>query len=508
MLPIAATIATTLKVVHDIISEAGKLARVEGRDMAKTRKVVIIVFDGLRPDMVAGRMPVLEDFLSENLWFRNARSVFPSLTRVCTTSLATGAWPGRHGIVNNQFHLNSDLGGPLVDTARVDRLLQLLERTGEIVSTDSIGQRLAAEGRSMMAIHCGSAGSGLLINHAVRENGHRTFSVHGGAATLTPEIVPGILAACGPLPSQHVPRFDVVAYTGRVAKEVALAREQADVTVVWLPEPDTSFHFCGIHSERTTQVMRAADQVFAQILDTVRKGPYASDTAVIAMSDHGQIATSALVDLVDLLRADGFRAGETTDDDTDILVTGGNMGELRPLASDSGLIADLGHWLMQREEIGMVFADPEILPGAFSPAAVHQTHARSAGLLYVMRSHETPGPGGIPGIGVYTGGVPLGGGMHGGLNRFEMNTVLGIAVADGRRREVDDTPASLIDIAPTVLSLLGTTFQSDGRILPIFEREKERAEIEVMYESNGSFRQRLVRSRIAEREYLIEGGRA
>ena len=93
--------------------------------MDQVQKVVIVVFDGLRPDMVAGRMPVLHSFLDEHLWFPNARSVFPSLTRVCTTSLSTGAWPGRHGIVNNQFHL----GGGLVDTARIDVSLSLAERT-------------------------------------------------------------------------------------------------------------------------------------------------------------------------------------------------------------------------------------------------------------------------------------------------------------------------------------------------------------------------------------------
>ena len=82
--------------------------------MTKVDKVVIVVFDGLRPDMVAGRMPVLEAFLGQNLWFRNARSVFPSLTRVCTTSVSTGAWPDRHGIVNNQFHLNAPIVFPQI----------------------------------------------------------------------------------------------------------------------------------------------------------------------------------------------------------------------------------------------------------------------------------------------------------------------------------------------------------------------------------------------------------
>ena len=408
--------------------------------MGQVDKVVIVVFDGLRPDMIKDRMPMLQTFLDGNLWFRNARSVFPSLTRVCTTSVSTGAWPGRHGIVNNQFHLNGDLSGPLVDTARIDRLVGLTDRAGAIVTADGLGQRLAAADLSMMAIHCGSAGSGLLVNHAVHTLGQRTFSVHGAEATLTPEIVPEILATCGPLPGHGVPKLEIVAYAGRVATGVGLAQDQSDVTLVWLPEPDTSFHFCGIHSEGSDQAMRAADTVFAEILETVASGPHSDSTAVVAMSDHGQIATSALIDLGGLLQADGFRAGEMPGDNTDILMTGGNMGELRPMSSDPGLITELGRWLMQRDEIGMVFADPDLVEGALPPQVVHQTHARSANLLYVMRSDETPGPGGIPGIGVYTGGVPLGGGMHGGLNRYEMNTLLGVSAPDARSGEVDQIP--------------------------------------------------------------------
>jgi arylsulfatase A-like enzyme len=225
------------------------------------------------------------------------------------------------------------------------------------------------------------------------------------------------------------------------------------------------------------------------------------------MSDHGQIATSALIDLAGLLRADGFRAGEAPGGDIGILITGGNMGELRPVAPDPGLIADLGHWLMQRDEIGMVFADPELVSGALPLSAVHQTHVRSAPISYVMRSDGTPGPGGIPGIGVYTGGVPLGGGMHGGLNRYEMNITLGIAAPEGRRGEIDDAPASLIDIAPTVLSLFDKDADTDGRVLPLFEPEEEAARTVTLRATSGGFEQRLVRASIAGRDYLMEGGR-
>lgn len=475
--------------------------------MGQVEKVVIVVFDGLRPDMIPGPMPTLDGFLKENLWFRNARSVFPSLTRVCTTSVATGAWPGRHGVVNNQFHQGASNGSMMIDTGRIDHLLQLKDRTGAIVTAESLGQRLASAGRRMTAIHCGSAGSGLLVNHTVREDGHATFSVHGEEATLTPEIVPAILSACGPLPGHDVPKLDVVAYAGRVATSVALAREQADVTLVWLPEPDTSYHFCGIHSEGSVEAMRAADAVFAEILESIASGPHAGSTAVIAMSDHGQIATSNLVDFPAALAADGFRAGFAPADETDILLTLGSMGELRPITADPGLISDLGRWLTGRDDVGMVFADPDLVDGALPLAAVHQTHPRSPDLVYIMRSDRGPGPGGVPGIGVYTGGVPVGGGMHGGLNPFEMNTVLAFSVPDGRRAAIDDAPASLIDIAPTISDLFGLGLDADGRALPLFEPGREDVAYETLKASCGAFEQQLVRARVSGCAYLIEGGR-
>jgi len=476
--------------------------------MSRIEKVVIVVFDGLRPDMVRGRMPVLLQFLRDTLWFRNARSVFPSLTRVCTTSVSTGAWPGVHGIVNNQFHVAQDLTGPMVDTGKIADIQSLAARTGAIVTCDTLGQRLAAAGLTMTSMHSGSPGSGMLINHTVAKGGHRTFSVYGEAGTLTPDIVSRVVSACGPLPGQDVPKLDVVAYTGSVARHFALAQDQSDVTVLWLPEPDTSFHFCGIHSEGADQAMHAADTAFAEILETVAAGKHCKSTAVIAMSDHGQIATSALIDLRGDLRADGFRAGESPGDDVDILMTGGNMGELRPMSPDPGLIADLGRWLMERDSVGMVFADPQLVEGAFAPALVHQTHARSADLLYVMRSDTSDGPGGLPGLGVYTGGVPLGGGMHGGLNPYEMNTVLAISTPDGRRGEVDDAPASLTDIAPTILDLLGLEISNGGRILPLLEGDSEQPVTETLAAGAFGFDQRLTRASMAGRDYIIEGGRA
>ena len=57
-----------------------------------TDRVIVAVFDGLRPDMVTSEFtPNILRLADRGTWFRQARSVFPSVTRVATTSIATGA---------------------------------------------------------------------------------------------------------------------------------------------------------------------------------------------------------------------------------------------------------------------------------------------------------------------------------------------------------------------------------------------------------------------------------
>ena len=73
-------------------------------DKPAADRVIVAVFDGLRPDLVTPELtPNILRLAARGTWFREARSVFPSVTRVATTSIATGAPPGVHGIVGNAF---------------------------------------------------------------------------------------------------------------------------------------------------------------------------------------------------------------------------------------------------------------------------------------------------------------------------------------------------------------------------------------------------------------------
>ena len=71
---------------------------------------ILFASDGMRPDLVdrfaaSGDMPDLRELSRRGVEGRNGLTQsFPPNTGVGWYSLATGAWPGKHGSTNNTFH--------------------------------------------------------------------------------------------------------------------------------------------------------------------------------------------------------------------------------------------------------------------------------------------------------------------------------------------------------------------------------------------------------------------
>src|SRR5437868_14988445 len=59
------------------------------------RHVVIVVWDGMRPDFVSEQnTPTLWKLAREGVTFRNHHAVYPSATMVNGTAMVTGVYPG------------------------------------------------------------------------------------------------------------------------------------------------------------------------------------------------------------------------------------------------------------------------------------------------------------------------------------------------------------------------------------------------------------------------------
>src|SRR5437660_8690245 len=69
---------------------------------APDRHVVVVVWDGMRPDFVSEQnTPALSKLAQSGVTFRNHHSVYPSATIVNGTALSTGVYPNRSGILVN-----------------------------------------------------------------------------------------------------------------------------------------------------------------------------------------------------------------------------------------------------------------------------------------------------------------------------------------------------------------------------------------------------------------------
>src|SRR5262245_65964647 len=73
---------------------------------AKATLHLVLIWDGLRPDSVnSADTPNLFRLRAEGVGFAHSHAVFPTVTRVNATSLATGTYPARHGIMGNQLYV-------------------------------------------------------------------------------------------------------------------------------------------------------------------------------------------------------------------------------------------------------------------------------------------------------------------------------------------------------------------------------------------------------------------
>ena len=74
--------------------------------MSVDKLAVIVITDGLRRDSIeAQSTPALDVLRGESVWLRRHRSAAPSVTRVCSATIATGCYPLRHELAGNKLCL-------------------------------------------------------------------------------------------------------------------------------------------------------------------------------------------------------------------------------------------------------------------------------------------------------------------------------------------------------------------------------------------------------------------
>lgn len=417
-------------------------------------RVIMVALDGLRPDMVdAQATPHLAALAAAGTRFANARSVFPSETRVATPSLITGCRPGGHGMVANTLFDATVAPDRLLRTKLVEDVMAMAQGRESPLQRLSLAERLAPARLSFALVSAGTAGAARLLHPAAERLGAFRWNVEDTEGAAAAEV----REALGATPAHATPNIPRVDFAGRVLLDHVMPRHRPDVALLWLSEPDISFHWGGLRAAHTQQALAAADAVLGRIVAWRDAQPDAAEIAIIVLSDHGHVTGRGKRCLRTELTKAGFRASTGMAPDVDVVVAPAAAPGL--WLRDAALAPQIADFLATQDWAGPLLArDPSILPEgrAFPLATLGSAHARSADLVATFAGSDQPDEWGLSGFAPFDApDVPEGGGMHGGLHRAELATVLVMQGGPFRRGAVAQEAADLTDIVPTVLHALG-----------------------------------------------------
>ena len=442
------------------------------------RRVVIVVWDGMRPDFVSEQnTPALWKLARGGVIFRNHHAVYPSATMVNGTALVTGIYPGKNGIIANHVYRPEIDPHHAVDVELPPTVKKGDEVSrGKYISVPTIAELVQrARGRTVIAA---AKSVGLLLDRqsdvGTAKNcvtlfaGNAGLRARSGAPDSIPaEIVPSITATLGPFPSGHLQQD---AWTTKALTDCFWKDGVPALSVLWLGEPDLTQHESAPGSPASIAAIKSSDENLAAVLSALDQRDARGRTDVFVVSDHGFSTIERSVDLRKILNDAGFIAKTEFNDQPkpgEIMLAGNGGSVLFYVTGhDETVTRRLVEFLQQSDFAGVIFTK-EPMEGTFAlgQATIQNPHGPDVEMAF--RWNDSKNKFGVPGMIDADWQRKAGEGTHVTLSRFDMHNILIAAGPDFRHGEVDDLPTGNTDLAPTILRVLGITApqKMDGRIL-------------------------------------------
>ncbi|RWQ22715.1 alkaline phosphatase family protein [Mesorhizobium sp.] len=491
--------------------------------MSNANHFVIVSFDGLRPDLIDRRLtPNICRLQDAGVTLAQHRTIYPSETRSAFPSLVTGATSSRHGMVGNKYVDRTAKPHRYIDTSDavlLDRLNR--ESGGHLMTAETLGEVLAANGRSLAVLATNTPGTTRLFHHKAEAFGHVRLSGHFREACTPDDLLAEVEDRFGFLPEvppKGEPDIAAQELITSVFLDLVWPRLRPDVTILSYGEPDTCSHLNGTGAAKTRAVIAFCDQQLGRVIDWWEAEGRKVGVQIVIVSDHGHITAHSRVSVGESLRESGFAPGTAPAAGVDVIVVPGQVGALYLTHPASTRLARLVETVTAQSWAGPVFTAPKnevegTAPGSLGSHLVFADHERAPDVYFAFRADDSVDPFGLVGGTFYDNDRRPGLGVHGGLHPKELAAV-GIVAGSAFQSSgaASHIPSNICDFTPTILHLFGIGQPAcmTGRVLfETLDRRAPRLDLpatpEVFEATLGRYTQIVRRLRLGSNIY-IEGG--
>jgi arylsulfatase A-like enzyme len=478
--------------------------------------VVVIVWDGMRPDFVSEKTtPNLWKLVQQGVTFRRHHPVYTSSTEVNGTAMATGDYPEHSGLMANREYRPAvnplqPVGTELPSTIKGEK--------GPYFAVPTVAQLLHGAGLSTAV--AGSKGVALLQDwsHDGRNEAARGSVVLYEGKTAPDTAMAELTAVLGPWPATvEFPNIPQDVWTTQALTQVFWHTGIPAYSMLWMSDPDYSQHQTSLGSEMALAAIKSVDDRLGTVLDTLDKYGARNDTDIFVISDHGFSTLRSTNEPVTPLNAMGLRVTGTgfaqmPQPGQVLAVENGGSISFYITGHDKVIGRKITDYLQSTNYAGVIFSRWK-LPGTFDLHAAHIATREAPDVVVALSWSGDRNAYGIPGMLDGDGGRKVGKSTHASLSAFEMHNTLIAAGPDFKQGWQDDIPTGNIDLAPTVLWILGVHHKPmDGRVLleamPGHSMTRKLSQQLLIAQSPATgWTQYLKISHVGTTEYIDEGNR-
>ncbi len=453
--------------------------------------VLLVVWDGMRPDFIREDLtPNAWSLVKRGTFFARNHSSYITTTEVNGTTIATGMKPHHHGIfANSEYRPDVNITFPIATQDALSIRVGDALRGGKWLLAPTIAETVRKAGGSTAI--AGTKEVALLHDRTFDRTGAAPHIFQGKTRPLA--HLKSLTVAIGPWPKAPA---DNAAYSAgqempdgwqpssntaqnRWTTRALVEHEWKDAiprfSTLWLSDPDYSQHFTEPGSPTALAAIQDSDRHLGLALAELEKRGVLEKTNVFLVSDHAFSTLDRPVALGKRLASwasstatkrftvvSRFRG--TPRPEEVLLITTGGSSFFYVQRKDPIIIAEIVDWLQRSDFAGPVFTkDGASGTFKFSDVLIDTPDAPDV-VVSASWSGKTNAYN-VPGLLAGDGRLP--GGTHGSLSEWCIRNTLIAAGPDIRRGFRDELPSGNVDVAPTILHLLGITptVAMDGRIL-------------------------------------------